>query len=359
LGDSVIGGEYEGALVALADALDRGVPASEVDGVGTRDWTAAPILERRALAVPARASLPPLRGYAGLERESTVVRAGYVECTRGCHHTCRHCPITPVYAGRFFPVPREIVVADALAQIDAGAEHITFGDPDFFNGPRHGLRVMAAIHERHPAVTFDATIKIEHILEHRRLLPELAGLGCIFVVSAVESLSDLVLGKLAKGHAGSDVDQAIDLLDAVRVPMRPSLLPFTPWSTLQDYLQLLSWIARRDLESHVDPIQLSIRLLVPPGSALLADHTSRDWLGELDQARFTYRWCHPDPRMDELQRIVAATVERAASAGQSARATFAEIWAAAQAIAGVPATAVPSPVEQRAVPPRLTEDWFC
>src|SRR3712207_6632584 len=201
-----------------------------------------------------RAGLTALRRYAGLERDGQIVPAGYVEATRGCHHTCLHCPVTPIYGGRFFAVPREVVLADARAQIAAGARHLTFGDPDFFNGPTHGLRICRTLREEFPSLTFDATIKVEHLLQHRRLLPELAALGCAFVVSAVESLSDLVLAKLDKGHTRADVEAALVEMDAVGIPLRPSLLPFTPWATLDDYRELLRFFAERDLLDHVDPV---------------------------------------------------------------------------------------------------------
>ncbi len=356
--DSVIGGEYEQPLLDLVRALERGGPL-DAPGVGTATRPAAPVLERLPLAEPARDNLPPLRAYAGLERDGSIVPVGYVEATRGCHHTCHHCPIPPVYGGRFFVVPREVVLADARAQVAAGARHLTFGDPDFFNGPQHGLRILRALHADFPWLTFDATIKVEHLLRHRKLVPELAALGCAFVVSAVESLSDLVLTKLAKGHTRGDVEAALAVLDAAGIPMRPSLLPFTPWATHDDYLELLRFFAARDLLGHVDPIQFAIRLLVPPGSILLSDPTSAAWLGDLDAEAYTYRWAHPDPRMDTLHAEVATLVEIAAGSGEPARATFTRIWEAAHAATGRGAPPIPTPAVERRSPPRLTESWFC
>lgn len=355
--DSVISGEYEAALVELARALDRGkTPA--IPGVGLRGAAASPVLERLPLHLPDRSHLPPLRNYAGLERDGTIVRTGYVEATRGCHHTCLHCPITPIYHGRFFAVPRDIVLADARAQIEAGARHLTFGDPDFFNGPTHGLRIMRALREEVPDLTFDATIKVEHILQHRRLIPELAELGCAFVVSAVETLSDHVLTRLDKGHTRADVGEALAILDESGIPMRPSLLPFTPWETLAGYRDILRFVAERALIHHIDPVHFSIRLLVPPGSALLDEPDAAAWVGELDAANFTYRWRHPDPRMDRLQASVAGIAERAALAAEDAETTFARIWAAAHDFDSPPPP-LPPPAVARPRPPRLTENWFC
>ena len=358
-GDSVISGEYERALTGLAQSLANGIEPSSIPGGGTANRVAAPSLERVAFVQPDRATLPALRSYAGLEVNGTIVRAGYVETTRGCHHTCGHCPITPIYGGKFFAIPREVVLADAKSQIEAGARHITFGDPDFFNGPRHGLRIISELRVEFPWLTFDATIKIEHILEHWRLIPELASNGCVFVVSAVESLSETVLTRLGKGHNRKDVSAALDLLDEHGIPMRPSLLPFSPWSTLDDYLELLRFFAERDLIEHVDPVHFSIRLLVPPGSALLSDPTSSEWLGELDEEAFTFRWSSSDPRLDDLHRQVSKLVEQAAVEQEPARSTFQKIWETAHSIAGIECTALPIPRTRRKTPPRLTESWFC
>ena len=361
--DSVVSGELEAALLALVGALDRGEPAETVAGIGTARRPAAPVLDAlpdglRGLP-PDRAGLPELRRYAGFERDGTIVPAGAVEATRGCHHECRHCPIPPIYGGRFFVVPREAVVADGRAQVLAGARHLTFTDPDFFNGPGHGLRVMRALREEFPRLTFDVTVKVEHLLQHRKRLPELAELGCAFVVTAVESLSDEVLTRLAKGHTRAEVEAALALLDAVGVPMRPSLLPFTPWETLAGYRGLLRWVAERDLIGCVDPVMLAIRLLVPPGSALLDQPETAAWRGDLDAANFTYRWAHPDPRMDALHREVAAIVERAAAANEPSGETFDRIWVAAHEAAGLAGEPVPTPVVRRPPAPRLTETWFC
>jgi radical SAM superfamily enzyme YgiQ (UPF0313 family) len=336
--DSVIGGEYEEALLALAEALATESTGTSIaiPGVRTREHPAAPVLRRLDHAVPERRTLPPPKSYAYLVRGDEVVPAGYVEASRGCLHTCAHCPITPVYGGRFFVVPRALVLEDIRAQVRAGVGHITFGDPDFLNGPRHSREIVRALHAEFPHITFDATIKVEHILERREIFPELASLGCIFVVSAVESLSEGVLRHLKKGHSRADVAEALRILDDAGIPMRPTFVAFTPWTTASDYLDVLDFIAEHGLIEHVDPIQYAIRLLVPPDSALLDDPAGREWLGPLDEEALSYTWQHPDSRMDALQREVQAIVERAASKREPIAVTFAAIHRLAYERLGAP-----------------------
>ena len=142
-------------------------------------------------------------------------------------------------------MPKEVVLEDIRTQVDAGAAHITFGDPDFLNGPKHAFRIVQAMHEAFPNLTFDCTTKIEHLLKHRSILPELRDCGCIFIVSAVESLNDTVLENLQKGHTHADVFVVIDLLREVGIALRPSLVPFTPWETLDSYLYILDCVKIR------------------------------------------------------------------------------------------------------------------
>ncbi len=372
--DSVIGGEFEVALVELArqlahDATSDGRLAADrpprsfaiegvVTDVGSLDGglVAPTTLRKLPFMVPRRDRLAPPARYAKLLGPSPgqTRRVGYVEATRGCLHTCRHCPITPVYQGRFFAVPRDVVLADAEQQVREGAEHLTFGDPDFFNGPKHGLAILETLHARHPELSFDVTIKVEHLLRERASVPKLARLGCAFVISAVESLSDEVLRRLDKGHTRADVAEALAICQDAGVAMRPSLMPFTPFATLEDYVELCDWIAREELVDAVDPVQLSIRLLVPPGSAMLAGAESRPWLGELVLEDFGHRWSHPDPRMDALHREVARLCE--ARADEDAGGTFLAIRELAYQKAGRTAPAVS--LTRRFVP-RLSESWFC
>ena len=358
--DSIIGGEHEIPLLKLVVALEQD-DTTPVAGVCTRQSSSEPWVQRMIFPVPQRQLLPPLHHYARLEVGGKAVLAGYTETTRGCKHRCLHCPITPVYNGRFFAIPAETILADIRWQVEQGAHHITFGDPDFFNGSTHAMRVTRAMQQEFPGVTFDATIKIEHLLKQRHLLPELKDLGCTFIVSAVESINDSVLRHFDKGHTGADVAEAFDLLERVGIPLRPSLLPFSPWETLESYIALLTFLEDRQLVEHIDPVHFSIRLLVPPGSALLDAPGGQEWLGELEDVSYTYRWRHPDPRMDQLQHDVAALVEQAEQAHTGTIETFFHIKELAFAAAGqrLDISGAVEGYGTAKVVPHLTEAWFC
>lgn len=358
--DSIIGGEFEGPLVALIESLD-GPGSARVEGVTTRERAALPVLARLDFTAPRRDTLPPLESYARLEHRGEQRLVGYIEASRGCLHHCTHCPIPPVYNGRFFAIPREIVIEDIGRLAEAGAKHITFGDPDFLNGPTHSLRLVRQMSSEFPGLTFDFTAKVEHILKHRELMLQFASSGCVFVVSALESLSDEVLARLEKGHTRSDILESLQILRGARIALRPSFVSFTPWTTLDDYIDVLKFVESEGLIDHVDPVQYSIRLLVPPGSLLVSREGASDVFGPLNEEQFTYQWSHTDPRMDELHRNVSRLVEQAAQRNEDASATFYRICDLAYRARGEEYSLKQakrlSPLRPR--PPRLTEAWFC
>ena len=351
--DSILGGESEQSLVRLAEAL--------ANNSNTRPTFSGPVLERLRFPVPLRRGLPPLEKYAHLEHEGGHGPVGYVEASRGCLHHCLHCPIPPVYQGRFFVVPKEIVRADIRQLVESGATHITFGDPDFLNGPGHSLAVARALHEEFPELTFDFTAKVEHILKHRALLPKLHNQGCIFVVSAIESLSDHVLNQLDKGHTRQDANEAVSALRRTGIAPRPTWVSFTPWTTLRDYIDVLEWVDEEGLVGHVDPVQFTVRLLVPPGSLLLKRGAIQPFLEPLVPESFTYPWRHPDPRMDLLHARVSKLVEKSTSADEDPFETFSRIhdlaWSELEA--GKRPPLLLDRAERGKRPPRLTEAWFC
>jgi radical SAM superfamily enzyme YgiQ (UPF0313 family) len=365
--DEVLGGEFEEQLADWA-ALPPGRPepqrtlraqSHEFSPISAASAVKRDPLPRIHFLVPDRTGLPPLSKYATLQMPSGERRlVGYTEASRGCRHLCRHCPVVPIYNGQFRVVQSDVVLADIASQIAAGARHITFGDPDFFNGPTHAMRVVEALHAAHPDVTYDATIKVEHLLKHRDLLPRLASTGCAFVISAVESLDDQVLALFDKGHTREDFFEAVGLCRAAGVTLLPTFVAFHPWLSLESYCDLLETIARLDLVDHVAPIQLAIRLLVPEGSRLLMLEDMRAHIGPFDPATLTYRWAHPDPRVDALQRDVAALVGMRLTTDR--RALFDEIAVLAHSRAGVPAPAFdPRPARARATVPYLNEPWYC
>lgn len=316
--DSVIGGEFEAPLTALA----RGLRASQKRGTAAGMSTIS--LGRQQFAVPDRRDLPALGSYASVILPGGVRKvSGYTEATRGCKHLCRHCPIVPVYGGRFRVVQRDVVMADVGQQVQAGAQHITFGDPDFFNGPAHAVALVKELHARFPGLTYDVTIKVEHLRRHARYLPVLRDTGCLFVTSAVEAVDDRILAILDKGHSVEDFAAVVTAFRYHGLTLSPTFVAFTPWTSPSLYGDLLLTIHRFGLVANVAPAQYSIRLLIPEGSLLL-DQT-RAVIDEFDPAGLCYRWHHPDAQVDELQYRVNELVQAMVNDSAPRAAVFAAV----------------------------------
>jgi len=342
---SVLGGEFEQGLRDLARRLTGGDRGSQREPLIS--------LGRQESLAPDRSGLPGFGRYAKLLVGGEEKLVGYTEASRGCKHLCRHCPVVPVYNGTFRVVERDAVLADIRAQAVAGAEHITFGDPDFFNGPGHAAAIVEKLHAEHPALTYDVTIKIEHLLRHHDLLPVLRRTGCLFVTSAVESIDDTVLEKLAKGHTRADFIAAVTVMREAGLTLAPTFVTFTPWTTRDGYRELLQLLVTLDLVESVGPIQLAIRLLIPAGSRLLELDEIRAMIGPFDPAALTYQWQHSDPGLDRLCSSIQKLIQREERNKASRTEIFGKIWELAHQ--RPPDFHLPA----RAAIPYLNEPWYC
>jgi radical SAM superfamily enzyme YgiQ (UPF0313 family) len=351
---TILGGEFEAELVKLAERVsvgnNEGVPAAQSEKEIS--------LERLGFLVPDRAGMPGIEKYAHLVLPDGSHRVvGSTEASRGCKHLCRHCPIVPVYDGVFRIVQRDVVMADVRQQVAAGARHISFGDPDFFNGIKHALGLTEEFHREFPDITYDVTIKIEHLRKYEKELSALRETGCLFVISAVEAVDDAILARLDKGHTRADFVYVARKFRELGMTIHPTFVAFTPWTTLEGYLDLLRVIVAEELVENVAPVQLGIRLLIPEGSRLLELDETRSAIGAFDAESLVYRWANSDARVDRLSEAVQAIAADADAKKLSRSEAFARIWEAAHAAAGVVAPALELGAG-RAVP-FLSEPWYC
>ena len=347
----VIGGEFEQPLTDLCRRLeDKTDAACEAVHIS---------LEKQRFLLPDRSELPSLDQYAQLiwpdDRRGVV---GYTEASRGCKHLCRHCPVVPVYNGRFRVIERDIVMADIRQLVARGAEHITFGDPDFFNGPGHALALVRAFHEEFPDLTYDVVIKIEHLLAQADKVPVLKETGCLFVTTAVESVEDRILGLLDKRHTRADFISATQLCRDHALDLSPTFIPFTPWTTSQGYVDLLATVHELELVDSLSPIQLAIRLLVPNGSRILELEEWREHAGDFDESALSFRWTNPDPAIESLYAVVRDLVSEGEEKEVGRREIFSDVWKAAHDSTGLQC---PSLTFKKAHPTQahMSEAWYC
>jgi radical SAM superfamily enzyme YgiQ (UPF0313 family) len=351
---TILGGEFESGLVHLAERLST----ANGDSAGAQTEPVIS-LERLAFEVPDRSGMPALEKYAHLMIPGDEYRiVGSTEASRGCKHLCRHCPIVPVYKGVFRIVNREVVLEDIRRQVAAGAQHISFGDPDFFNGIRHAVELIEAFHREFPRVTYDVTIKIEHLRKYEEHLPRLRETRCLFVISAVESVDDKILGLLDKGHTREDFLWVARKFRSLGMTLHPTFVPFTPWTTMEGYLDLLCVLRAEELVENVAPIQLGIRLLIPEGSRLLELEEVRGMVGAFDAKSLVYPWKNVDPRLDALSDTVQQIAAETDRNKETRSLAFQKIWSAAHAAAGLHAPDFDTTGRGAAVP-FLSEPWYC
>ena len=352
---TVLGGEFEHGLVQLTERL-----AAQGDLKPEHQPEALISLARLSFEVPDRSGMPAIEKYAHLIVPGNGYRiVGSTEASRGCKHLCRHCPIVPVYKGVFRIVSRDIVLEDIRRQAAVGAQHISFGDPDFFNGIRHAMELAEEFHREFPALTYDVTIKVEHLRKYEEHLARLRDTGCLFVISAVESVDDAVLEFLDKGHTREDFLQVIKTFRELGMTLHPTFVPFTPWTTLDGYLDLLRVLHERSLIENVAPIQLGIRLLIPEGSRMLELEDVRRLVGPFDPQSLAYPWKNADPRLDALSETVQEIAAAAERQKESRPAAFERIWKAAHAAAGRVSPAIAAADQAEAGVPYLSEPWYC
>jgi radical SAM superfamily enzyme YgiQ (UPF0313 family) len=355
--ETILGGEFEEGLRSLAERL------SAKNARAGKEGQQEPVISlvRQKFITPDRAGMVALEKYARLVMPSGEARTvGYTEASRGCKHLCRHCPIVPVYNGAFRIVDREVVIADIRQQVSAGAQHITFGDPDFFNGIGHAIPLVDALHREFPKVTYDVTIKVEHLLKHSECLAELRDTGCLFVTSAVESIDDAVLQQLEKNHTRADFLRVVGTFREIDLVLQPTFVPFTPWTTIEGYCELLEVLREQELAENVAPIQLAIRLLIPAGSRVLELNEIRRSVGTFDKAALVYPWKHADPRVDHLCEQIQGIVHSGEKMKRDRAEIFERIEDAAFTIAngGITRSALQA-LPSRAAIPHLNEPWYC
>ncbi len=362
--DAMLGGEFEEGLLRLCQRL-AGVREKKSPKQARAPHNFTPTqtlisLNRQQFLTPDRSDLPDLENYAKLCRGDQTRVTGYTKTTRGCKYHCRHCPIVPVYGGQFRVVQRDVVLNDIRQQAAAGAQHITFGDPDFFNGPGHVMPIVETLHKEFPRLSYDVTIKISHLLKHAALLPVLRSTGCILVTSAVESLDNRILKIFDKGHSREDFFRVVKMFRQVGLTLNPTFVAFNPWTSLEGYRDFLATIARLNLVENVSPVQYAIRLLIPEGSGLLALPETRAVLGPFNRELLSYQWRHPDSRVDDFQREIMEIVNRGVAQNAARYDIFGEIW---QCLNRQLAEDIPPPelnaTVSRVEIPYLNEPWYC
>jgi hypothetical protein len=253
-------------------------------------------------------------------------------------------------------VGEDLVVGDIDQLVAMGAEHITFSDADFLNAPAYSMGLLRSVYRRHPGLSVDVTAKVEHILAHRTLWPEMARLGVLFVVSAFESVDERTLEILDKGHTVADMVDAIEVIRSAGIHIRPTWLPFLPWTVPADVVGIMRFLDDHELAPALDPVQLAIKLLVPEGSLLVDHPVMKAHLTDFDGDALTWSWSFVHPDSERLHKELDRIAADASDCAEDSEITLASMRKVISGISGVDLG--PQPVFGAKVP-RLSESWFC
>lgn len=343
--DVLLIGEYEPDLVEWASRLDDLRGAARVRRhIGSSSFVR-----------PDRSGLPGHDRYARLEWGGDTLLAAAVEASHGCRHRCRHCPVPVVYDGRMRVVGIDQTLADIDQLAGEGVRHVTFADPDFLNAPRYSMDLLRGAHADHPELTFDVTVKVEHILLHEGLWPEVARLGVLFVISAFETTDDATLEILAKDHTAADMARAVRILRDSGIHVRPTWLPFFPWTRPGDLVDISRFLDHQALWPATDPVQLAIKLLVPRGSLLESHPAMTPHLTRYEPDSLTWSWYFEDQETAALHRDLEWIAANASDCDAEARDTLATMRERIAIAGGVEI----GPMGSWTSVPRLSESWFC
>ena len=306
-------------------------------------------------SVPDRTILPSITDYSHIVDGSNNLIAGSVETTYGCKHECTHCPVPIEFKGMFKTFGTEKIITDVTNQVEEGAKHISFNDPDFFNGPKHALKILQLLKEKHPSITYDSTIKVEHILKYPDYFKELKNLNMLFVISAFETTNDHVLNILQKNHSFNDLKKAVELSLENNIDIRPTWMPFSPWTEQNDLISIIKLIENYKLRETVDPIQLTNKLLVPKNSLILKRPEMKEYLLDYDPASFSYAWKYKFPNIDNIQNELFTYVLQHESENE-----YTQYLGLVDILEShTNETLLNSEKYSQRIVPKLSETWFC
>ena len=268
----------------------------------------------RSSTCGARSLGPPARGLCRRSSATPTWRSGgeerlvgYVEASHGCLHRCRHCPVPVVYDGRIRIVPDDVVLADVERLVERRRP------PHHLRRPRLPQRPAALPAGRAPRCTSAARADLRlhgqgraHPAPRRPVAGAGRGRAACSWSAPSRRVNDDILAGSTRATRPPRPPPRWRCCARHGIEIRPSFLPFTPWTTLDDVADIVDFVAAHDLVANVDPVQYTIRLLVPEGSLLWSRSLRRSRLGPYDAERLSWTWsARPTPPSTELQTRLA------------------------------------------------------
>jgi anaerobic magnesium-protoporphyrin IX monomethyl ester cyclase len=302
--DSVLCGEAEASLAALAAGLDdpagwRGVPGLAYREAGTL----------RVCTNPWPAAVAELDDLPWPQRDSTgTSHLGYgfatVQSSRGCYHACALCLPCAFYRAAPGGGYRLRSILNLVDEIDAlyrrGTRLFLFDDEQFLPpGDARHARVEAFAQEiarRELEIAF--TIKCRPDDVEAGILSRLQEIGLLRVYVGIESGCQATLDLLGKGVTVQRNTEALAMLDRLGLVADFFCLIFHPWSTLETIAADLAFLEQA-IPQHATLFSFS-EVAVYPGTPL-ARRLQGEGRGEGVPWPLAYEIA--DPRAELLRRL--------------------------------------------------------
>ena len=299
--DSIIRGEAEGAIVALADALTRGHSLAAVAGMVARDGAGLLFGPRPEKELDLDRLPMPLRD--GAPATQLGIASAPMVASRGCRASCSFCSIATFSRLSVGPRRRARSVEAIAAEMatlwrEQDVRCFVFHDDDFFAGPpeedRQRFAALRAEMAKQGLPRVALVVKARPDDIHEETLIELEKAGLVRLFLGVET--DAVAGQRALGRALDPADnrRALSLLHRHGVFVCSNLLLWEPDTSLDDLranLELMAAFPEQLFNlARTEPYEgaAMTRRLERQGR-LLGDYLGRDYLVADPRAELAWR----------------------------------------------------------------------
>jgi len=286
--DSLCIGEAEQTLLGLAKAVTAGQDWHGLAGLAARNADGKPVVNPRreladldALPFPSRDFLQktfdsfdrplPFKDLNLVYFERPIAQ---IESSRGCWGRCEFCAVpsffgkgTKTWRGR--SAPRIVDELEAIKNVH-GVDYFDFIDDNFIGpGGKGRERMYAFVEEmrrRRLDVRFAISCRVDSVDE--ALFRELKSVGLSFVGLGVESGSQTVLDRFAKGIQLTRTREALAVLQRLDIRFNANFIMFDPDLTMSEMAENIAFLDDTDLLSgSMRPLNLLNRLVMYPGTA--------------------------------------------------------------------------------------------
>ena len=272
--DVIVRGEGERTILDLMGALAAGRDLGTVAGISYR--RNGSVLENASRPRVADLDALPWPAYHRLDMHAYQ---GYgVVTSRGCPYRCTFCSVAPIWENQAVLRGVQSVVEEMRHLFEAcGVSMFLLQDEYFCSDKARMLRFCSALKSAKLPVHWKCFTRVNLVDEE--MLRAMADAGCVHVRYGVESGSDAVLGRVAKGFTARQASEAIALSARIFPEVDAFFIWGFPFETMADFFKsVFQMVLFRSWGVRVLPCLLSFL----PQTTIHQDYLAGKTRGELD-----------------------------------------------------------------------------